>query len=127
MELEPNAVPSADSLAAAPPAPTNTTANASPPAFDLDAYIARYEPNSETRLQRLLLMASVSSSSQSSADLARQAYQMAERQCRETANVGTYRQVFGGQQQPAGAAAAAAMSGEGSGGKSSNSGVGYLK
>ena len=123
MELEPIAVPSADSAAAAPGTSNTNSAN-SPPAFDLDAYIARYEPNSETHLQRLLLIASVSSSSQSSsqssADLARQAYQLAERQCRETANVVTYRQVFGGQQQAAGAAAAAAaMSGEGSGGKSS--------
>ena len=134
MELEPIAMPSADS-AAAPAAPVpaapgtsntnSTTSNAnSPPAFDLDAYLSRYEPNSETRLQRLLLIASVSSSKglTDGVALARQAYRMAERQCRDAANVVIYRQVFGGQQQQAAGAgaAAAAMSGEGSGGKSSN-------
>ena len=119
MELEPIEMP----VAASSPAPaaateSGPTTSSSSDLFDLETYISRYESSSETRLQRLLLVASVSQSQSSSQQSARsdrmaeQAYRMAERQCRDASNVRTYRQVFGG--QPVAAAAAA---GSGSGGK----------
>ena len=117
MELEPIEMP----VAASSPAPaaateSGPTTSSSSDLFDLETYISRYESSSETRLQRLLLVASVSQSQSSSQSarsdrMAEQAYRMAERQCRDTSNVRTYRQVFGGQ------VAAAAAAGSGSGGK----------
>jgi len=94
-----------------PPAASSSTtaataAAAAPFQFDLEAYISRYEPLSETRLQRLLFLAStLAAQSQSSAggdstlaaaEMARQAYRMAEAQCRDACNGRTYRRVFGG-------------------------------
>ena len=120
MELEPIEMPVAASSPAPAPAATAsdpTTSSSSSNLFDLETYISRYESNSETRLQRLLLVASVSQSQQSSSSssgsdrMAEQAYRMAERQCRDASNVRTYRQVFGGQ------VAAAAAAGSGSGGE----------
>ena len=126
MELEPIEMPVASSspAPAAPAAsgPTTTSSTTSSNLFDLETYISRYESNSETRLQRLLLVASVSQSKSSSSSgsermaeqayrMAEQAYRMAERQCRDAANVRTYRQVFGGQ------VAMGAAAGSGSGGE----------
>ena len=119
MELEPIEMPvAASSPAPAPAASGPTTSTSSSNLFDLETYISRYESNSETRLQRLLLVASVSasqssqsSSSGSSERMAEQAYRLAERQCRDAANVRTYRQVFGGQ------VAMGAAAGSGSGGE----------
>ena len=95
--------------------PTTTSSTTSSNLFDLETYISRYESNSETRLQRLLLVASVSQSKSSSSSgserMAEQAYRLAERQCRDAANVRTYRQVFGGQ------VAMGAAAGSGSGGE----------
>ena len=114
MELEPIEMPAASSSAPAPaaaqPSSTSATNPANPNLFDLETYISRYETNSETRLQRLLLVASQSKSD----DAAQQAYRLADRQCRDASNVRTYRQVFGG---PVAMGAAAAAAGSGSGGK----------
>ena len=119
MELEPIEMPVAASSPARAAAATATapgpTTSSSSDLFDLETYISRYESSSETRLQRLLLVASASQSqsakSAPSDRMAEQAYRMAERQCRDASNVRTYRQVFGGQ------VAAAAAAGSGSGGK----------
>jgi hypothetical protein len=62
-----------------------------PAAFDLEAYIGRYSAGSETRLQRLLFIADRTRD----AELSTQAYQIAERQMRETSNVRCYKEVFG--------------------------------
>ena len=119
MELEPIELPTEE--------PTNEASalsSASSPPFDLEAYVARYEPTSETRLQRLLLIGSQSQSSSTACDtsqaaVAAQAYRLAERQCRDTANVRTYRQVFGGGQATSMAATAAAQAGAGAAGSGS--------
>ena len=93
-----------------PPAASSSTtaataAAAAPFQFDLEAYISRYESLSETRLQRLLFLAStLAAQSQqctdpdqaAAAEMARQAYRMAEAQCRDACNGRTYRRVFGG-------------------------------
>ena len=128
MELEPIELPTEASAPSAPGTSSNSNSNSSSNSnpFDLETYISRYESNSETRLQRLLLIGSQltgQSTSDEAARTAAQAYRLAERHCRDTANVRTYRQVFGGGQ--AAAAAARAMSsgggmpsaGSGSGGK----------
>ena len=130
MELEPVELPTEASApsasapsasapsASAPSAPgTSSNSNSNSNPFDLETYISRYESNSETRLQRLLLIGSQltgQSTSDEAARTAAQAYRLAERHCRDTANVRTYRHVFGGGQ--AAAAAARTMSSGGAGG-----------
>ena len=59
--------------------------------FDLEAYIARYPSMSENRLQRLLYIAQKAQD----ADLSNKAYQLAERQMKETQNTRRYKAVFG--------------------------------
>ena len=137
MELEPIELPTDEASAAPSSAPSASAANptTSPDPFDLEAYIARYDPASETRLQRLLLIGSSSSSQSSSASstcdmaVAARAYRLAERQCRDAANVRTYRQVFGGGQQSATAATAAGAgaAGSGSGGTFGKSAFRYIR
>ena len=58
--------------------------------FDVENYIGRYAPNSETRLQRLVFLAEHASST---AD-AQTAYRLLERQLKETGNDVFYRKVF---------------------------------
>ena len=139
MELEPIELTTDEASAAPSSAPSASAANptTSPDPFDLEAYIARYDPASETRLQRLLLIGSHCSSSGGSGGTARdtsqavaaRAYRLAERQCRDAANVRTYRQVFGGGQQSATAATAAGAgaAGSGSGGTFGKSAFRYIR
>jgi len=59
-------------------------------AFDLEAYISRYHPTSETRLQRLLFIGEHAPDP----GVSSLAWDLAERQLRECANVRQYRKVF---------------------------------
>ena len=58
--------------------------------MDLEAYISRYEPNSETRIQRLLFIGR----NAPSAELATQAYSLLEAQLKEMGNWKRYSEVF---------------------------------
>mmetsp|Transcript_28246 Transcript_28246/g.41731 ORF Transcript_28246/g.41731 Transcript_28246/m.41731 type:complete len:453 (-) Transcript_28246:1285-2643(-) len=71
-----------------------------PEPFDLEAYIARYQVTSETRLQRLLFVAK----NTTDYDVSREAYRMAERQLLENSNVRCYKDVFGDSTQKSGIA-----------------------
>lgn len=73
---------------------------ASLPAFDLQTYISRYDPPSETRLQRLLFLAhqfhsSSNNSEHGSDSLASQAFDMAVQRMKESGNHRRYLEEFG--------------------------------
>jgi len=59
---------------------------------DLEGYLSRYAPGSETLLQRCLFLASMCSSS--SPQVAQQCYQFAEQLLKSNGNTLVYRQVF---------------------------------
>ena len=63
----------------------------SPSFFDFETYVSRYEPRSETRLQRLLFIASQTTND----EVARMCYDMAEAQLKVMGNTKVYRDVFG--------------------------------
>eukprot|EP00568_Trieres_chinensis_P000074 CAMPEP_0183304006 /NCGR_PEP_ID=MMETSP0160_2-20130417/9247_1 /TAXON_ID=2839 ORGANISM="Odontella Sinensis, Strain Grunow 1884" /NCGR_SAMPLE_ID=MMETSP0160_2 /ASSEMBLY_ACC=CAM_ASM_000250 /LENGTH=91 /DNA_ID=CAMNT_0025466991 /DNA_START=86 /DNA_END=357 /DNA_ORIENTATION=+ len=89
MEIDDPASPES----APPPAPSSSQEQPQPPSaslFDVEVYAARYDPQSETRLQRLLHVAKYAPND----EMKRIAYGMAEVQMRETGNVRRYREVF---------------------------------
>ena len=113
MELDiPSRSSDASGSPSRPPPGGNSTSSS---IFDLESYISRYDPQSETRLQRLLLIGSKSTSEET----VRAAYVLAEQQMRDTANLRRYREVFGGTSASVAAAGGgdAAAAGSGSGGK----------
>jgi hypothetical protein len=57
--------------------------------FDLDTYISRYDPKSETRLQRLFFIASKTSND----EMARACLEMAESQLKAMGNTKVYREM----------------------------------
>jgi len=59
--------------------------------FDLDTYIGRYEPLSETRLQRLLFLGQ----SADNEELAKSAFAMAAQHLQQVGNARTYRHIYG--------------------------------
>ena len=59
--------------------------------FDLETYIARYDPTSETRLKRLFFIGSRTNNEQ----VARMCLEMAESQLKVMGNTKVYREVFG--------------------------------
>jgi hypothetical protein len=65
---------------------------------DVEGYISRYAPFSETRLQRLLFLASCCSQEEDSSEKAekvpQQCYEWAEQHCKNNGNSMVYRQVF---------------------------------
>lgn len=70
---------------------TKEATSALVPSFDLETYIGRYNPTSETRLQRLLFIGERSSDQA----VSKLAYELAERQMKECGNVRRYKEVFG--------------------------------
>mmetsp|Transcript_33051 Transcript_33051/g.72482 ORF Transcript_33051/g.72482 Transcript_33051/m.72482 type:complete len:569 (+) Transcript_33051:165-1871(+) len=110
MELD---LPSRSDAAASAASPEQPGGGRRSSIFDLESYISRYDAQSETRLQRLLLIGSKSSAEETG----RAAYVLAERQMRDTANVLRYREVFGG-------ASASAAGGVGGGGDAAAAGSG---
>jgi hypothetical protein len=58
--------------------------------FDLETYISRYEPKSETRLQRLFFIASQTSND----EMARMCLEMAEAQLKAMGNTKVYREMY---------------------------------
>ena len=70
------------------------------PSFDLQAYISRYNPNSETHLQRLLYLAhyfhsSSSSNNDNHNDITRQAFELAVDQMKKCGNHRRYLEEYG--------------------------------
>ena len=74
------------------------------PPFDLQAYVSRYNPNSETHLQRLLYLAHYFHSSSSSNndndnhneyDITRQAFELAVDQMKKCGNHHRYLEEYG--------------------------------
>lgn len=68
------------------------------PTFDLNSYISRYEPNSETRLQRLLFIARKCSKYAVDSDFARgivtAAYSLVEKQLKDNYDTQRYQLIF---------------------------------
>ena len=58
--------------------------------FDVESYIGRYAPNSETRLQRLVFLAEHAPSTEDS----QTAYRLLELQLKESGNDVLYRKIF---------------------------------
>jgi len=58
--------------------------------FDLETYISRYDPKSETRLQRLFFIASQTSND----EMARMCLEMAESQLKAMGNTKVYREMY---------------------------------
>jgi hypothetical protein len=73
-----------------PDAPLNEPAAAAATAFDLDAYIGRYAPGSETRIQRLAFIAEHTTDK----SIKQSALDLLEHQLKESGNTVRYHQVF---------------------------------